>query len=243
MTSPSPDYCLLPPVSRPRLDTSRSPTILYAMDSQLLQQRIAQWEKMTQDDPDNAMGWFSLGGAYKEGERPEEAARCFRKAIELDEGLSRAYQLLGGLLIKQDAAEQAAEVLTKGYTIAAERGDVMPMKAMGSLLENLGKPLPEVASDKKELPVGEGEVMDRRTAQPGPRLPSPPLKGAIGKFIYDHYSAPTWREWIGQGTKVINELRLDLSQEHHQQAYDIHMMEWLGFTQQEVDDYAADSDG
>ena len=66
------------------------------MDKQLLEQRIAQWED---DDrrPGPFMGWFSLGGAYKESGGPEEAARA-AATIELDPGLSRAYQLLGQLL-------------------------------------------------------------------------------------------------------------------------------------------------
>lgn len=204
----------------------------------MLNQRIAQWENMTREDPDNAMGWFSLGGAYREAERLEDAARCFRRAIELDANLSRAYQLLAQVLLKAGAEDQAADVLTRGYTVAAEQGDVMPKRAMESLLKKLDQPIPEVAgAEEAELPVGEGEVIDRRTGQPGPRLPDQPMRGPVGRFIYDHYSAPTWREWIGQGTKVINELRLDFSNVEHQQAYEIQMMEWLGFTQEDVDAY------
>ncbi|MDH3582622.1 MAG: Fe(2+)-trafficking protein [Phycisphaerae bacterium] len=210
------------------------------MDTDLLNQRIIQWENMTREDPENAMGWFSLGNAYKEAERPEEAARSLRRAIELDAGLSRAYQVLGQLLIASQADDQAAEVLTKGYVIAAERGDVMPMRAMGSLLEKIGQPVPEVARAEPAAPVDLGgeTVLDRRTGQPGPRLPKPPMRGPLGKFVYDNYSSPTWQDWIGQGTKVINELRLDFSIPDHQKAYDLHMMEWLGFTQEEVEEHA-----
>lgn len=210
------------------------------MDEQL-QQRITQWENMTQADPENAMGWFSLGNAYKEAEQDETAARALRKAIELDPGLSRAYQLLGQVLIRSGAEEQAAEILSTGYTTAAERGDAMPMRAMGSLLEKLGKPVPDTGPAAAEPQnVGEGMVLDRRTGQPGPRLAEPPLKGPLGRFIAEHFSAPTWQAWIGQGTKVINELRLDFSNPANRQTYDIHMMEWLGFTQEEVESYAAE---
>jgi Fe-S cluster biosynthesis and repair protein YggX len=208
------------------------------MDKQMLEQRIAQWEKMANDDPENAMGWFSLGNAYKEADRDEEAARSLRKAIELDPHLSRAYQLLGQVLIQSDANDQAKQILQKGYVVAAERGDVMPKKAMGSLLEKIGAEVPEVASTGPAIEVGEGEVMDRRTGQPGPRLPDPPMRGPIGQFIFDHYSAPTWQEWIAQGTKVINELRLDFSRMDHQNIYEQHMLEWLGFTPGEAEQYA-----
>lgn len=206
----------------------------------MLNQRIGQWENMTREDPDNPMGWFSLGGAYREAERMEDAARCFRRAIELDGNFSRAYQLLGQVLVKAGAEEQAAEVLTKGYQVAAEHGDVMPMRAMGSLLEKIDRPVPETKAAKPAVveQLGDDAVLDRRTGDPGPRLPRPPLKGTLGQFIFDHYSAPTWREWIGQGTKVINELRLDFSNAEHLKVYDQYMMEWLGFTQEEVDEYA-----
>jgi Fe-S cluster biosynthesis and repair protein YggX len=212
------------------------------MDKAMLGQRIAQWENMTQADPANAMGWFSLGGAYREAGREEEAARVLRKAIELDPSLSRAYQLLGQVLIAAKAEEQAADVLLRGYVIAAERGEVMPQKAMGSMLQTLGKPLPQVKGPEPVVsavaPTDGNTVLDRRTGQPGAKLPSPPFRGPLGRFIFDHYSAATFRQWIGQGTKVINELRLDFSNEAAQRTYDLHMMEWLGFTQEEVDEYA-----
>lgn len=211
------------------------------MNDQQLNERIEQWEHMTREDPDNAMGWFSLGGAYKDAERHEEAARCLRKAIELDAGLSRAYQLLGQLLIKMDANDQAAEVLTTGYTVAAERGDAMPQRAIGSLLEKIGQPVPEVAAAAKApaQPASGDQIVDRRTGRPGTRMAEPPMRGPVGQFIQDHFCAETWQEWLGMGTKVINELRLDFSNLDHQKAYDLHMMEWLGFTQDEVDGHAA----
>lgn len=199
------------------------------MTDDQLQQRISQWEKMAEDDPSNAMGWFSLGNAYMQAERLPDAARAFRKAIELDEGFSRAYQLLGQLLIKQDATDQATDVLTRGYEIAAKRGDVMPQKAMGSLLEKINAPIPQVESAKPQAAetVSGEQVLDRRTGQPGPRLADPPLRGPIGQFIYDHYSQTTWTEWIHMGTKVINEFRLDFAQPAHAQLYDQHMREFL----------------
>ncbi len=201
-----------------------------------IQQRIAQWENMTQADPDNAMGWFSLGTAYKDASRPEDAAGALETCLAKDETYSRAYQLLGQVLIELGRRSDAGQVLTKGYQVAAERGDVMPQRAMGSLLEEkLGMPVPEVETKDVAAELGEGMMVDRRTGQPGHRLPDPPMRGPVGQFIYDHYSAETWREWIGMGTKVINEFRLDFSNPEHQKVYDQQMMEWLGFTEQEVE--------
>ena len=193
---------------------------------------------MTEADPENAMGWFSLGNAYKDADRHEDAVRVYEKCVELDPTYSRAYQHLGQVLITLDKQEEAGHVLTQGYTIAAEKGDVMPQKAMGSLLEKIGQPVPHVESTAPEIEITGDQIIDRRTGQPGNKMERPPMKGPVGQFIADHYSQETWREWIGQGTKVINELRLDFSNEAHQNAYDQQMMEWLGFTQEEVDEHA-----
>ncbi len=210
------------------------------MSEDLLNQRIEQWEHMTREDPDNAMGWMSLGNAYKQADRDEESARAYRKAIELDAGLSRAYQSLGQILIHAGAKDQATEILTEGYKQAAERGDVMPQRAMQSLLEQIEAPVPQVARPEAEaaVPAGEGQIVDRHSGQPGTRMSKPPFRGPVGRFIADHYSQETWRQWIGQGTKVINELRLDLSKPEHQDVYDQHMMEFLGFTEAEARHYA-----
>ena len=204
-----------------------------------INERIAQWEKMTREVPDD-MAWFSLGTAYKEANRLEDAAAALATAIEMNPGMSRAYQLRGQVLFQIGRSDEAAELLTEGYGIAAQRGDVMPQKAMGSLLEKIGQPIPQIEQPQEQSADLSGDqVVDRRTGRPGSRLPDPPLRGPLGRFIYDHYSQETWREWIGQGTKVINELRLDFSNVEHQGTYESHMMEWLGISQEDVDAYTA----
>ncbi|QDU72076.1 Fe(2+)-trafficking protein [Mucisphaera calidilacus] len=207
-----------------------------------LEERIAQWERMAAEAPDD-MAYFSLGNAYREAERHEDAAGAYQKAIDLNAGMSRAYQHLGQVLIKTDKRDEAAEVLTKGYKVAAERGDVMPQKAMGSLLEQIDAPLPEVvdaAAQKAEVEASGDMVLDRRYGQPQPRLADPPMRGPIGQFIYDHFGQVTWNEWIGQGTKVINELRLDFSNPAHQDVYEQQMLEWLQVSMEEIEQYNAD---
>ncbi len=205
------------------------------------EQRIAQWEQMAREAPDD-MAFFSLGNAYKEADRLEDAAGAFAKAIELNPGMSRAYQVAGQCLIQLDRLDEAAELLEKGYVVAAERGDVMPQKAIGSLLEGkLGRELPEVkdaAALKAEVEADGNTILDRRTGKPQSRLPDPPMRGPTGRFIYDHFGADTWREWIGQGTKVINELRLDFSDPQHQATYEQYMLEWLQVTPEEIEEYA-----
>jgi len=207
-----------------------------------LQQRIDQWETMAREAPDG-MAFFSLGNAYKDAERYEDAAEAMRKAIEHDPGLSRAYQVLGQVLIKLGRNDEAGVILTAGYKVAAERGDVMPQRAMGSLLEEkLSLPIPEVAKpaapEAAEPEPGGDRIIDRRTGLPGTRLPDPPMRGPVGRYIYDHFSQETWREWIAQGTKVINELHLDFSNPAYQDLYERQMLEWLGVSEEEVKEYA-----
>ena len=206
-----------------------------------IDQRIAQWEQMAREAPDD-MAYFSLGNAYKEAGRLEDAEQAFAKVLEFNPKHSRAYQLRGQVLIQLDREDEAAQVLEEGYQVAAQRGDVMPQRAMGSLLENkLGRELPDApdaAQRKAEVETTGDVVLDRRTGQPQPRLPDVPFKGPLGRFIYDHFGQQTWQAWIAQGTKVINELRLDFSNPQHHEVYDQYMMEWLQVTPQEIEQYA-----
>ncbi|MEO0587295.1 MAG: Fe(2+)-trafficking protein [Planctomycetota bacterium] len=159
--------------------------------------------------------------------------------------MSRAYQLLGQTLLKLGRNDEAKGILTRGYTAAAERGDVMPQRAIASLLtEKLNAELPDVkpAEEVKAEVEADGQtVLDRRTGAAQPKLAFAPMRGPTGAFIQAHFGQQTWNQWIGQGTKVINELRLDFSNADHQDVYDQHMLEWLQVTQEEIDAFAAAS--
>ncbi|QDU32438.1 oxidative damage protection protein [Poriferisphaera corsica] len=204
-----------------------------------IQERIEQWEQMAEAAPDD-MAFFSLGNAYREAERYEDAAGAYTRAIELNNGMSRAYQFLGQCLIKLDRNDSAADFLAQGYKIAAQRGDVMPQKAIGSLLtEKLGKDLPDIVDIEKqreEIAASGDTVLDRRSGTAQPKLPDPPMRGPMGEFIFQNFGQDTWREWIQQGTKVINELRLDFSDTNQQDVYEKYMLEWLGVSEEEADE-------
>jgi Fe-S cluster biosynthesis and repair protein YggX len=58
-------------------------------------------------------------------------------------------------------------------------------------------------------------------------MASQPFSNSQGKMIYENVCADCWREWIGMGTKVINELRLPLSDPQAQKVFDQHMYEFL----------------
>lgn len=210
-----------------------------------LERRIAQFQNMAQADPENEMAHFSLGNAYMTAGRPADAAQAFLRCTELAPGMSRAYQLAADALLKAGQKDRAAEVALRGYTIAAERGDLLPKNGLADMLKALGRPVPEVAparrsgggdvsllgGDRPAAPAGPvppGAFIDRRTGRPGTKMSKPPFKGRLGQWIADNISVETWDAWIRQGTKVINELRLDLSREQDEAVYDQHMREYLG---------------
>ena len=49
----------------------------------------------------------------------------------------------------------------------------------------------------------------------------------LGGRVWEKVCHGCWREWVGIGTKVINELGLQMSSPHAQQVYDEHMVEFL----------------
>ncbi len=196
-----------------------------------IEERIARFENMAAADADNEMAHFSLGSAYLQAGRAAEAAGSFERCIELNPDMSKAWQLCGEAMEQAGWADKAAATLTEGWTIAARRGDRMPQEAMAEALERLGRPVPELDEDAKtsaQAAAAGGDFICQRTGKAGTQLDGPPFKGTEGEWIADHISSETWNDWIDQGTKVINELRLDLSRDEDSATYDEHMREYLG---------------
>lgn len=193
-----------------------------------IEQRIAQFENMAQADSDNDMAHFSLGGAYAQADRHKDAAEAYVRSFSVNPDMSKARQLAAESFLKAGEEQRAVEIATEGYVEAHKRGDNMPRDAMGKLLEQVGQPIPDTGEVKVEKPAGTGDFVCARTGRPGTQLPDPPFRGPVGQWIHENISAETWREWIGQGTKVINELGLDLSREEDSATYDRHMHEFLG---------------
>ena len=193
-------------------------------------ERIAQFENMCQADPDNDMAFFSLGGAYAQVDRHADAAQAYLSCIKANDAMSKARQLAAESLVKAGDEKQAGEVATVGYVECAKRGDLAPKNALAELLAVLGMPLPELPKEAVQAapPVAAGDFVCARTGQPGTQLEGSPFRGPIGQWIHANISAQTWQMWIGQGTKVINEMRLDLSRDEDSAVYDEHMREFLG---------------
>ena len=109
--------------------------------------RIAQFQNMTAADPDNEMAHFSLGNAYVETGRFAEAAESFNRVIELNPGMSKAYQLSGLALIECGRTDEAILMLEKGYELSASRGDVLVKNIIVEQLKAIGRDAPELSKD------------------------------------------------------------------------------------------------
>jgi Fe-S cluster biosynthesis and repair protein YggX len=192
-------------------------------------QRIAQFETMVRPeaDPNNDMAWFSLAQAYADAGRHAEAAAAFLRCTTLNPVMSKAYQLAGKALIESGQRDQAIAILTDGFRVASRRGEYLPQKGIHDLLESLGAPVPQ--PEVAQTPVApEGSFVCTRTGRPGNKMGRPPFRGPVGLWISEHISQETWEDWVRQGTKVINEMRLDLSRDEDSETYDRQMREYLG---------------
>jgi Fe-S cluster biosynthesis and repair protein YggX len=193
-------------------------------------QRIEQFRKMANDDPTNELAHFTLGKALAESGDHAGAIESYRRAIGLNANISKVYQLLAQSLLKTGDQGAAVATLTEGVKVADRRGDLLPKNEMIAALKDLGAAVPELSSSASSAPspaVGEGQVQCKRCGRVGPRLPKPPFRNEFGQEIYAGTCAPCWREAIGMGTKVINELRLPMSDPQAQKVWDQHIREFL----------------
>lgn len=199
-----------------------------------LKDRIAQFRKMAQDDPDNELGHYRLGTLLQEAGQYDDAIASFRRTLELSPQFSKVYLLLGQCLGKVEKGLEAVQTLKKGWAIADERGDNIPRDEMAKLLAEHGEPAPV---STKTTPKGSVEgVGGFRCQRPGcfagaraSQLAKPPFGGELGKQIYENVCAECWDYWFRNlSVKVINEMRLDLSDDRGAEIYDQVMRETLG---------------
>ena len=99
--------------------------------------KIERFKKVIALDPNDVLGYYSLGEAYSENKMFREAVEIFMKGLAVDPrhtssylGLGSAYQALG-------EKEKAKEIFQKGTAIADAQGDLAPLKKMQARLTQL----------------------------------------------------------------------------------------------------------
>jgi tetratricopeptide (TPR) repeat protein len=190
--------------------------------------RIEQFKKMAEADPTNELGHFSLGRAYANAGLHKDAVASLERAIEINPNIAKAYQLMATSLLAENLRDPAIARLTQGVKIADARGEMLPRNEMIKMLKDLGAPVPEIKqAAEADRPVGSGEVLCKRCGQVNPKLSEPPFNSDFGRAIFESTCTKCWREAIGMGTKVINELRLPLSDPQAQKVWDQHIREFL----------------
>jgi len=196
-----------------------------------IEQRIQQFTRMVASDPDNELGQFSLGKALAEAGRFEEALAPLGRVLEINPGYSKAYQDLAAAQLGLDRRDAAIETLRQGFAVADGRGDLMPRDAMGQMLTELGETPPATAAKAGAAPARQvaagADFKCSRCGRPVSRMENAPFKGELGRRVRENVCEVCWREWIGVGTKVINEMGLALANPQAQQTYDEHMVEFL----------------
>jgi len=179
-----------------------------------LNDKIERFQNMAAADPSNDMAHFSLGSAYLEAQKYGEAATSFEACVKLNPEMTRAMELGGSALMQMGNKAEATKVLTQGYEQAASKGEMRVKDGIAAILEAAGIEIPTV----EQVATGES----------GEKLNEAPLPGATGQWIFENVDEVQWEAWIGQGTKVINELRLDFSKEEDQKVFGEYMAEFLG---------------
>lgn len=103
------------------------------------EEKIARFKKVIELDPNDVLGYYSLGDAYLENQRYREAKETFSKAIEVDPQHSSSYLGLGQACQALGEKEKAKEIFEKGIAVAESRGDVMTQKKMEARLRQLAQ--------------------------------------------------------------------------------------------------------
>jgi Fe-S cluster biosynthesis and repair protein YggX len=185
---------------------------------------------MAEENPHDELVNLSLGNALLQAGNAKEAVECLQRVLALNPKNSKAYQVLAEAQVRCDQGQFAIQTLTNGYRVAQRQGDMMPMKAMANMLKELGAEIPaatEQAAREKAGPTAGGGFACRRCGGPGPRLKQQPFKGPLGEQVFAGVCQTCWTEWVGMGTKVINELHLPMYDPIAQETYDRHMREFL----------------
>lgn len=111
----------------------------------VLDEKIERYKQVIDLDPNDVLGYFSLGSAYLQGKRFVEAEKTFRKAIEVGKDHSPSYVNLGEALEAMGRKKEAIQVYESGIPVADQKGDMVPLRKMESRIRKIRKELGDSA--------------------------------------------------------------------------------------------------
>jgi folate-binding protein YgfZ len=101
------------------------------------EQRMAMFKQVLAIDPDDFLANAGMGSAYSDLEKYAEALPFLEKALKVRPTHTVAYNSLANAYEQLGQKDRAIEVYKQGIAIAAQRGDMTPMKAMQAELDRL----------------------------------------------------------------------------------------------------------
>ncbi len=103
------------------------------------EKKIIRYKKVIALDPKDVLGYFSLGSAYLDAKRLDEAKAAFEEAVQIDPKHSPSYFSLGLALESLGRKKEAVDIYQRGVPVAESKGDMIPLKKMQARLEMLRK--------------------------------------------------------------------------------------------------------
>lgn len=90
------------------------------MTKENARERIARRLRLTEENPDSATAHYKLGLAYTQVGKMDSAARAYRRALELDPAMCKAWVNLGGSLFLKWDFQGAVEANEKALALDPE---------------------------------------------------------------------------------------------------------------------------
>jgi tetratricopeptide (TPR) repeat protein len=103
----------------------------------MTQDRLAIFESMAKDQPNDAMIWYGLANEYSKLERWAESADALNRVVEINPDYTAAYQLLGTALLNLGRTDEAKAAWRHGIEAADRTGAWKARQHMQGLLDGV----------------------------------------------------------------------------------------------------------
>jgi folate-binding protein YgfZ len=100
-------------------------------------ERIEMFKQVLEIDPEDQLANYGIGNLLVDIEQFQEAIPHLRKAVALKPNHTAAYCALGKALQGDKQINEAIEIYNRGIEVAAQRGDMTPLKEMRMHLDSL----------------------------------------------------------------------------------------------------------